>query len=98
MAGSATPTTVASRAAMPDPSTVAATTQRPLADAYRSAPARIPIAALVIVFEYRSMGTARAPDKAADRVSRARCTHLERSKADRPVGPEGRGDRRQRRT
>ena len=35
IAGSAMPTTVASSAAMPDPSTVAASTQRPLALAYR---------------------------------------------------------------
>jgi hypothetical protein len=35
MAGSAMPTTVASRAAIPEPSTVAASTQRPLPLEYR---------------------------------------------------------------
>ena len=49
MAGSAIPTTVASRAAMPEPSTVAASTQRPLAlDIRRAGPLAAPGAAVSV--------------------------------------------------
>ena len=47
MAGSAMPTTVASRAAMPEPSTVAATTQRPRAVDIRR-PGRLPVAGAAV--------------------------------------------------